>query len=165
MAKELGIGGQMIELKRTKAGPFNEYNNMIGLDKLRNLYNLYNESNGKNKEKFEKELRKYIRPMEDLLIEFKKVYTRDSAIDTICHGYNLALPGIAKFEDSIKLNEEVAIFSQKGELVAMGKSLMSSNDAKSKKNGEFIKVEKVFMDIGYYPKLSWILKNIEGENK
>ena len=153
MAKSLGVGGQMIELRRIKAGPFTENDGIISLDELRNLLELYDEvKNEKEKQIIEKELRKYIRPMEELLKEFKKVYVFDSCIDSLSHGQDLAVPGVSKLDFGIQIGEEVAIFSLKGELVAVGKSLMTSEELMKKEKGIFVRIYKTFMDIGVYPK-------------
>lgn len=155
MGESLGINAQMMELRRTKAGPFREDDNSISLDKLRNLYKLYNES-VKNKTKdlelYEKELRKYIRPMEYLLKDFKKVYVRDSAVDSICHGADLAVPGVSKLDDNIEMGETVAIMTLKEELIGMGMAFMNSKNVIKKKKGAFVKTEKVFMDTLTYPR-------------
>ena len=148
----LGVGGQMIELRRTKAGPFTEDDESISLDNLRNLWDLYNESKGKEKDIFEKEIRKYVRPMEMLLKDFKTVYVKDTSIDSLCHGNDLAIPGVCKVERGILVGEEVAIFTLKGELVSMGTALLTSEDSMKKNKGIFVKTEKVFMDIGTYQK-------------
>ncbi len=154
IALSLSVGGQMIELRRTKAGPFTEDDNSIGLDKLRNLYDLYKENNIK----YETQIRKYIKPMEDLLCEFKKVYVRDSAVYTLAHGFNLAIPGISKLDDNISKGEEIAVFTLKGELVAMGTALMSAKEITENKNGMCVSIEKVFMDINEYPNLNPVQK-------
>ena len=149
MGEYLGVGAQMAELRRIKAGPFTEEDNSISLDKLRNLWELYDESN--RDEKYHKELKNYIRPMGDLLKDFKKIFVSDAAIDSLSHGYDLAIPGIVKFEYGITNGEDVAIFSLKGELIAMGKSLMNSEEIKKLDKGICIKTNKVFMDVGVYP--------------
>jgi len=147
----LGTKAQMKELRRTKAGPFMEGETMIGLDKLRNLYELYNESEGKEKYVFEKELRKYLRPMEEALKDFRKVYVKDNAINSICHGADLAIPGLSEFDSDIEMGEEIAMMSLKGELIGMGTAFLDSKDVMKKKKGAFVKTSKVFMDVGVYP--------------
>jgi H/ACA ribonucleoprotein complex subunit 4 len=154
IAKELGTGGQMIELRRTKAGPFTENDDSIGLDKLRNLYELYKE----DESKYEVEIRKYIKPMENLLVDFKKIYVRDSAVYTLSHGFNLAIPGLSKFDKDIEKGEEIAVFTLKGELVAMGTTLMSSYEMIENKNGMCVSIEKVFMELNEYPNLNPVQK-------
>jgi len=151
MCESIGLKGQMKELRRTKAGPIREENNIISLDKLRNLYELYNKGEN-NSHIYEKELRKYLRPMEELLLEFKKVIVMDSAVDSICHGCDLAIPGVSQFDKNIEMEDEVALYTQKGELIAMGTAYLDSKKVVKKKKGAFVKTNKVFLDIDIYPK-------------
>ncbi len=149
----LGVKGQMVELRRTKAGPVREEDNIVSLDKLRNLYELFKDSESENEKiLYEKELRKYIRPMEELVSNFKRVYVRDSATNSVAHGSGLAIPGVCKVEDNIEMGDEVAIFTLKDELVAMGIAYMNSKDVMKKKKGAFVKVTKTFLDVDEYPK-------------
>ena len=55
------------------------------------------------------------------------------------------------------MGEEVALFTQKGELVAMGTAYLDSKKVEKKKKGAFVKTNKVFMDVGVYPK-AWDFK-------
>ena len=82
-----------------------------------------------------------------------KIIIRDAAIDAICHGANLAAPGILEISASIKVGDEAALFSQKGELVAFGESIYTSQDILKMKNGIVVKTTKVFMDRGTYPSM------------
>ncbi len=149
MGDYLGVGAHMKELRRTKAGPFKEDEHIISLDKLRNLLDLHDDTKEKQ---YEEELRKYILPMEEALEDFKKVYIRDSAVDSICHGADLAIPGVAKLEKDIEMGEEVVLMTLKGELVGMGMSFLTSDEVMKKKKGAFVKISKVFMDVDTYPK-------------
>lgn len=156
----LGVGAQMAELRRTKAGPFTENDFSLGVDKLRNLFNLYmmNDDGSNNLDtmsRFEQEFRKYLRPMEDLLVEFKKVYVHDSSIDSLTHGYDLAAPGVASLSKDIEVGEEIAIFTGKGELIAMGEALLDSDSMMKVSSGMCVRIDKVLMDVGYYPKIEY----------
>lgn len=147
MGEYLGVNAQMIELRRTKAGPLREENGAISLDKLRNLYELYLEETNEHKKKlFEKELLTYIRPQEDLVDNFKQVIVKDNTLESLTHGHDLAIPGILKIEEDILLDEEVAVCTQKGELIAMGRAVMSSDEVKNKSKGFVVTIEKVFME-------------------
>ncbi|MDA3855590.1 MAG: RNA-guided pseudouridylation complex pseudouridine synthase subunit Cbf5 [Candidatus Woesearchaeota archaeon] len=164
MGDYLEVGAQMKELRRTKAGPFKEENNMVSLDKLRNLYELYNsEKDEKTKEIYEKELRTYIKPYEEALSDFKKVIVRDNAVSSIAHGADLAIPGVAKLDDGIEIGEEIAMLTQRGELIAMGIAYLSSKNVMKKKKGAFIKTNKVFIEPDYYPEV-WKFEKQEEEN-
>jgi H/ACA ribonucleoprotein complex subunit 4 len=146
IGKELGCGGHMAELRRTKAGPFNE-NKIWTLQDLTDAYYYY------KKEGEEKFLRSILEPIERGVEHLGKVYVLDSTVDTICHGANLATPGIAKIETDIQQDEHVAIMTLKGELIALGRSKMSSNEMLKKETGIAVVLEAVFMETGTYPKM------------
>lgn len=159
IGEKLGFGAQMKELRRTKAGGFKEEDNIISLDKLRNLYVLYENSNNlSEKQIFEKHLRKYIKPYEELLKDFKKVYVRNSAVSSICCGSDLAIPGVAKLEKNITIGQEVGLFTTRDELIGVGISFLNSEDVIKKNKGAFVKIKKVFMNKETYPK-KWEFEN------
>jgi len=152
MAISMGIKGQMKELRRTKAGPITELDHIISLDKLRNLFELYTQTEDeKEKLKYDLELRKYIRPQEEALKDFKKVYVRNSAVNSISHGSDIALPGVSMLEDKIEMGEEVAILTIKGEIIGMGTAFLSSAQAMKKRKGAFVKTNKVLFEPNEYP--------------
>lgn len=152
IGEKLGVNAQMIELRRTKAGPKSENDNLISADKLKCLIELHKTLEEDNeKKKIENEIRKFIRPMEELLDEFKPVYVRDSAVYAIANGADLAIPGILQFDDSIEIGDEVKLLTGRGELIAMGTAFLSSKDIEKKKKGAAIKTNKVFMEKTRYP--------------
>ena len=152
---QLGVNAQMVELRRTKAGPKTENDSMISVDKLQSLMDLYQNSKEEQEcQIFEQELRKYILPMEHLLDDFKYVIVRDSAVNSVSNGSDLGVPGILQVDERIELGEEIALMTGRGELIAMGVAFMSGKDMVKKNKGAAIKTHKVFMDKGYYPK-SW----------
>jgi H/ACA ribonucleoprotein complex subunit 4 len=80
-----------------------------------------------------------------------KIIIRDSAVDAICHGANLALPGIAEVDTNIKKGDTVAIFTLKDEGVAIAESLMSTEDIIQKDVGLSANINRVLMKKGTYP--------------
>ena len=86
--KEVG-GAHMAELRRTQAGPFKE-STLVSLYDLKDAYVYWKENND------ETALRKIIKPMEEATTHLPKIWVRDSAVDTLCHGAELNVPGIAK---------------------------------------------------------------------
>ncbi|MGC9107080.1 MAG: PUA domain-containing protein, partial [Infirmifilum sp.] len=76
----------------------------------------------------------------------------DTAVDAVCHGAPLAVPGIVKLENNIRVGDEVAILTLKNELVAVGRSRMTTEQMTSAKSGIAIDVKHVVMDPGTYPK-------------
>jgi H/ACA ribonucleoprotein complex subunit 4 len=55
--------------------------------------------------------------------------------------------------DGITKDDLVAIMSLKGELLALGKAEISSNDMMNQKKGLAVSVHKVFVKPGTYPKI------------
>ena len=90
-------------------------------------------------------------PVEDAIPHLKKIYVFDTSIDSLCHGANLNLPGISKLDDNIVKDEEIAIISLKGELVCLGKAVLSSKEMLGSK-GLAVNTHTVFMLPGTYPK-------------
>lgn len=143
----LGIGAHMYELRRTRAGSLSEKTNMVTLQDVVDSYVLWKEHG------IEDYIRRVILPMEMAVEHIPKVVIRDSAVDAICHGAALAVPGILHVETGIRVNDIVAIFTLKGELVAIGKARMRSEEMVSSKRGIAVKTTQVLMPPDTYPPL------------
>ena len=65
----------------------------------------------------------------------------------------MAIPGIAKVEASVEKNKPVALLTQKGEAVALGRSLLSFSDIVEQDKGLAVKLERVLMERKTYPSL------------
>ncbi|MBW2971662.1 RNA-guided pseudouridylation complex pseudouridine synthase subunit Cbf5 [Candidatus Woesearchaeota archaeon] len=146
MGKALGVGAHMAELRRTKAGPFNE-KTLVTMHDLTDAYWYYkNEGN-------ERYIRHVIQPVENAVAHLPKIWVMDTTVDTLCHGADLAVPGIAKLDEGIEIDQPVAILTLKGELICLGNARMHSKDMMHKNKGVAVKTRKVFMDPGTYPKM------------
>jgi H/ACA ribonucleoprotein complex subunit 4 len=143
LGQKLKIGAHMLELRRTKAGPFNE-ETLFTLQDLTDAYYFY------KKESNDKFLRKIIQPIENAIAHLPKIWVFDTTVDTLCHGADLNIPGISKLSDSIFENDAVAIMTLKNELIALGTAALNSDDILKKKKGMAIKTEKVFMKAETY---------------
>jgi H/ACA ribonucleoprotein complex subunit 4 len=143
----LGIGAHMEELRRTKTGSFDENENLVTLYDLKGAYDLW------EIQKDESWLRKIVQPVEKALSPIPKLYLRDSAIDSICHGAKLAIPGISKLNAGITRNSTVGFFSLKGELIALGQTLMSTEEILNKDHGIAANTSRVIMSRGTYPRM------------
>lgn len=141
----LGTQAHMAELVRTKAGPFN-YHQWVTLHDLKDAYDIWKES------KDETLLRKAIQPVELAVNHLPKIWIFDNAIDTVCNGALLSLPGIVKLESNIEANDLVAVMSLKNELVCIGVVNMNSEMMLSAQKGVAVTETKVFMKPGTYPK-------------
>jgi len=146
MGDALGIGAHMVELRRTKTGGFTE-DEAVTLHDLKDAYEYWKE------DVEEEHIRKIVHPSERLLDHIPKIVIKDSAVDAICHGANLALPGVMQLDDDIKKGDMVALISNKNEGIAIGKALLSSKDIFEKDEGLAVNTERVLMPTGTYPKL------------
>lgn len=141
----LGVGAHMQELRRSRAGPFME-DTLVTLHSLKDAYQLYLE------ERNESEIRKAVQPMEAAVSDLPKIWARDSAVSSICHGATLNAPGVSKLSDGIKSNEVVAVMTLKDELVAIAVSQSDSKKILAMNKGVVAKPERVVMDPDAYPK-------------
>ena len=141
--KALGTNAHMQQLVRTKAGPFNDQE-QYSLQDIKDAFTLYEEGN-------EKQLIKIIKPIEFAVSHLGKIWITDSAVDSICHGANLSIPGISKLHSKIEKNNMVAMMSLKDELISIGISQMTSEEIMKNPKGLAIKNHKVFMDPETYP--------------
>lgn len=142
----LGVGAHMRELRRTRAGPFTE-------ETLHNLYDILEMSQAESQEKREELARKIIQPMESAFVHVQKIFIRDSAVNAICHGADLAIPGIVRLTDGIRVNSPVALLTLKGELVALARGLMTSEDIMNNEKGLAAKTVRVVMPVDTYPRM------------
>eukprot|EP00955_Chlamydomonas_euryale_P027755 292947-Chlamydomonas_euryale.AAC.1 len=71
-------------------------------------------------------LRRVVMPLEVLLTGFKRVVVKDSAVNAICFGAKLMVPGLLRFESGIDVDDEVVIMTTKGEAIAVGIAQMTT---------------------------------------
>jgi H/ACA ribonucleoprotein complex subunit 4 len=142
----LGCGAHMQELRRTRAGPFIENGDIVTLHDVAYWFMEWQQ------QKDEKILRKFIQPMEEALALIPKIYIRDSAVDAICHGASLTAPGVLSLETEINNGLMVAVFTLKGEAVALAKAVASAEEILNMEHGVVAKTERVLMPRGTYPK-------------
>lgn len=74
MGLVLGVGAQMLELRRVRSGVSSENENMVTLHDILDAQYLYDHY------KDESYLRRIIRPLEALLIKHKRIIVKDSAV-------------------------------------------------------------------------------------
>ena len=147
MGEILGPGGSMIELRRSRVHQFSE-DTLVTMHQLADAYATWKESGNGSK------LSKMILPIEYSLSEIKSVVIRDSAIDSLCHGAQLAIPGILEISSGLKQGDLVGVYSQKGEVVALAESLMSENEIQDNTKGYAFQTKRIIMKPNTYPK-SW----------
>jgi H/ACA ribonucleoprotein complex subunit 4 len=149
----LGTGAHMQELRRTRTGPFHE-REANTLQELKDAIAFFKEDGE------EKYLRACLKTMETLLLDIPKIMIHDSAVDAVCHGADLAVPGISQFEDIQHTGEPMGIITQKGEGVAIGEAMMITPELLREKSGIAVKTNRVLMPTGTYQK-GWKGKDTE----
>ncbi len=142
----LKCGAHMQELRRIRAGPFTEDDSVTLLDLYEALLEFREEGD-------ESGLRKTVKPVEEAVKHLPKVYLLDTAVDAICHGADLAVAGISKIEDNVRRGVLVAMMTLKGELIALGRSLMDAEEVLEADEGIAVDTERVIMNKGTYPSI------------
>jgi len=146
IGKKLGCGAQLAELRRTRVGTISEQT-AVTLQDLKDAFFFWKEDGD------ETELRKTILSMEQLLDVVPKIVVRDSAVDALCHGATLAIPGVVEIDDDIKKGEIAAVMSLKDEGVAIMKMEIPSEQVIEKDTGICASPERVLMNKGTYPSI------------
>ncbi len=142
----LGCGAHMQELRRTRAGPFIEEEGLVTMHDVAYWTMQWKESGD------DATLKKFIQPMEKALALVPKIYVRDTAVDALCHGANLTAPGVLSLETGITAGSMVAIFTLKGEAVALAEAQASTEEILSMEHGVVARVKRVLMPRGTYPR-------------
>lgn len=141
----LGCGAHMQELRRTRAGPFVE----VGAVTLHDVAYAFVEWHQNHDASL---LKGIILPVEAALALTPKIVVRDSAVDAVCHGAILTAPGVLSLESGVVKGSIVGIFTLKGEVVALGRALSSSEEILDLEHGLVAETKRVVMPIGTYPK-------------
>ncbi len=142
----LGPGATMIELRRTRVDQFREIDGLVTLHELANAFALWEEKKDDSK------LKSMIQPVEHALSELKSVVIRDSAIDAMCHGAQLAIPGILQISPNLIKGDIVGIYTQKGEAVALAEATMSGEEIQDAVKGYAFETKRIIMAPNTYPK-------------
>ncbi|KAK8062359.1 Pseudouridylate synthase family protein [Apiospora hydei] len=142
----LGVGGHMQELRRVRSGAMSENDDLVTLhDVLDAQWMRDNQSD-------EKYLRKIIKPLETLLVGYKRIVVKDSTVNAICYGAKLMLPGLLRYEAGIDVHDEVVLITTKGEAIALGIAQMSTVEMSTCDHGVVAKVKRCIMERDLYPR-------------
>lgn len=142
LGRSLGIGAHMAALRRTRVTTFREAES-VTLHDLQDALVLWKEEGS------EKFIRHCVKPAERVVEHLPKVWVLDSAVESICHGRAVAVPGISRLT-TLAPGQLAAIMTLKGELVALGPAQMSHEDVRKNEKGIVVKTHKVFMEAGTY---------------
>jgi H/ACA ribonucleoprotein complex subunit 4 len=149
----LGQGATMIELRRTRVHQFYD-KNLVTMHELADAFALWEENKDDSK------LLGFLQPIEHALSEIKSVVIRDSAVDALCHGAQLAIPGILAISPNLKKGDLAAIYTQKGEAVALAEALATESEIQENTKGYAFQTKRIIMAPNTYPK-NWHSKQIK----
>lgn len=87
----LGVGAHMQELRRVRSGAMSENEGMVTLHDVLDAQYTYDSNRD------EAYLRRVIRPLESLLLGYKRIVVKDSAVNAVCYGAKLMIPGLLRY--------------------------------------------------------------------
>merc|ERR1711957_452218 len=128
----VGTGGNMQELRRVRSGIMSETKHLVTMhDILDAQYQLDNNAD-------EEYIRRAIMPLETLLTGHKRIMIKDSAVNAVCYGAQILLPGVLRFDDGIEKDKEIVIITT---------GQMATCD-----HGKVAKIKRVIMERDLYPR-------------
>lgn len=142
----LGVGGHMQELRRVRSGILGEKDNLVTMHDVMDAQWVY------DNHKDESYIRRVIMPLEVLLTSYKRLVIKDSAVNAICYGAKLMIPGLLRFENGVEVGEEVVMMTTKGEAIALGVAQMTTAVMATCDHGVVAKVKRVVMERDTYPR-------------
>eukprot|EP00899_Mesostigma_viride_P023446 jgi/Mesvir1/4286/Mv22244-RA.1 len=142
----LGVGGHMQELRRVRSGIMGEKDNLVTMHDVLDAQWMYDNF------KDDSYLRRIIMPLERLLINYKRVVVKDSAVNAVCYGAKLMIPGLLRYESGIEVDEEIVLMTTKGEAIAVAIAQMNTAVMATCDHGVVAKIKRVVMERDTYPR-------------
>lgn len=142
----IAVGATMAELRRSRVCQFEESD-------LVRLHDLYEANEILKESQNETKIRLLVKPVESAVAFLKQIKIRDSAVESICQGAQLAIPGILSMTKGIKKGEIVRVTSGKGEIVAIAETQLNEEEILTQEHGLATITRRVIMETGTYPKM------------
>lgn len=149
-----GVPAEMETLRRIRSGNSDE-SECVTLHDLMDAAYIYKTN------KDETYLRKLIKPLESLLVSYKKIIVKDTAVASVCAGANLSIQGVFKYDETMDTTDTVVIMTSKGEAVAIGTPMVCGAEMKGMIQGFVCKPKRVIMEEGTYPRCWGIMTEYE----
>jgi len=154
----LGTGGHMQELRRVRSGAMGEG------DTMSTLHDVLDARWAADTLGDEAYLRRVVLPLEAVLMGYKRLVLKDSAVNAVCYGAKLMLPGLLRYENGIEVGDEVVLMTTKGEAVALGIAGMTTSTLATCDHGVAARVKRVIMERDTYPR-RWGLGPVASKKK
>jgi H/ACA ribonucleoprotein complex subunit 4 len=142
----LGVGAHMEELRRVRSGALSENDDIVTMHDVLDAQYMWEHHAD------DSYLRRVIRPLESLLIGYKRVVVKDSAVNAVCYGAKFMIPGLLRYESGIEVGEEVVLMTTKGEAIALAIAQMSAADLATADHGVVAKIKRCIMERDTYPR-------------
>lgn len=148
LGEVLSLGATMIELRRTRVDCLSERTgSFVRLHDILDAFERYKETEDETR------LRQLVRPIEYSLQGLRGVMIRDTAVDALCHGAQLAIPGITAVPPNLRRGELVGVYTLKGEIVGLSEAVMTSEEIGTKTTGFAFTMKRIIMKPNTYPKV------------
>merc|ERR1712072_1335434 len=95
-------------------------------------------------------LRRVVMSLERILINYKRIVVKDSAVNAICYGAKLMIPGVLRFENDIEVGTPIVMMTTKGEAVATGIAQMTTAVMATVDHGCVAIIQRVIMERDTY---------------
>ena len=143
----LGSGAVMEQLIRTKSGPFT-IEDSITMVEAHDMYKQWKDTGDSSN------ILSILKPLEDMLVDLPIIEAKDSAVDALCHGADLAIPGVVSVSKNMKRGQLISIRTMRGEAIALARATINADEIKDKPKakGKVAKLERVIMERGTYPR-------------
>ncbi len=146
LGEALGVGGNLVELRRTGTGPFREEATVT----LAALADAVERARAGSPDA----LLSLLHPLEEVWREFPQIVLKDAAASAVVHGAGLAAGGIASASGPFGPGAAVVLVSRGGEMLAHGRALVDSRELGRHREGWVVRPERVLADPARYPP-SW----------
>ncbi len=143
LGEALGCGANMTELRRVSTGPFSE-KEAVSLAALADRVARADEGRPED-------LLRALQSPRTVWGRFPQVVVKDSAVDALAHGADLAAQGVLKVTHAFPTGATVILVTRKEELVGLGEAMVSSEELSHRRSGWVVDAHQVLMEPGRYP--------------
>ncbi len=149
LARDLGLminsPIKLVELRRTRSGRFTEQN-CVPMEDLVDAVYLWKEKGDASA------MLRLVSPIDVLMDGRSGLILKDGAVSAVSHGAPLSRPGIQAIQGDFESDEEIVLWSMKGEVVAIANATRGTAEIPLIKVGEVAKPSLVLLPADIYPR-------------
>jgi len=144
MGEHMGVRSHMGDLHRIKVGPFAE-EGMVTSKEFADLIMKTKSFNPFARMQSLKKAQLVIRPIEDAVPMFWKVILHPTVERHISSGADVYIPGVESIGSNAQLGDTVGVYTNDGQLIALGVLKITSSDLTSEKRGVAVETKKILI--------------------